>query len=150
MTTPTITVAAQHKIPALDRLPPGVGVIADEWVLKHESPEMLDLISRFLESQLVAPVPPLESVAVYYDVYCDAPFTIALYCLSPEMSFDKWYQWTGVLSQREREFKASLSSWERDLVTHRIEADYGSGPPGITDGEPSWFQEAKYWPKLSH
>ena len=135
---------------AFDRLPPGVNATVDEWVLKHETPEMLGLISRFVESQLAAPLPPLQSVAVYYDVYRDEPFTIAVHCQSPEMSVEETLQWIRILAQREGEFKASLPSWERDLMTHRIQADYDSGPPRIIGREPTWFQVAKYWPELSN
>lgn len=133
-----------------DRLPPGVNATVDEWVLKHETQEMLGLISRFVESQLVAPLPPLQSVAVYYDVYWDEPFTIAVHCQSPEMPVAETLQWIRILAQREGEFKASLPSWERDLMTHRIQADYDSDPPRIIDREPTWFQVAKYWPELSN
>ena len=144
------TTAANSKLyAAFDRLPPGITAEFDRWVVKHESPEMLDLLLRFATCQLIEPMPPLQAVAVYYDVYWEHPFTIALHCQAPEMPYDEWSRWNRVLSRRQAEFEAALTPRERDLLVHRIQAVYDSEPPRMIDAEPSWFQEAKYWPELS-
>lgn len=142
-------VSSAKIITAFDRLLTGVVAKVDPWVLEHESPEVLDLLLRFARSQLSEPLPPLQSVNVYYDVYWQEPFTIAFHCQASEISYDEWSQWNRVLSRREAKFAAKLTPRDRDLLTHRIQSIYDSDAPRMIDAEPSWFQEAKYWPELS-
>ncbi len=145
----TTNISRDKLVTAFDCLPAGVATKVDPWVLEHESPEVLDLLSRFAASQLSEPLPPLQSVAVYYDVYWQDPFSIAFHCQALDMSYAEWSQWNRVLSRREAEFASGLTLRDRELLTHRVQAIYDSDAPRMIDAEPSWFREAKYWPDLS-
>ena len=148
MTTATVAAVmpgadAARCIPALGRLPAGVTAAVDPWVLREETPAVLDFIARYAEALLAAPLPPLEAVIVLYPSYPDSPGLFYFYCLAPAgMDFEEELPWAALLCDREQEFADTLSDDEVALLDERIVLFYAPFfPAGFESGGlPTWFR----------
>ena len=135
---------------AFGRLPAHVVTDLDPWVIEHELPSTLDFIARYVDALLVDPLPPLQSVSVYYDHYADEPLLIAFHCEAPqELSPAEELAWGDTLSDREDRFDAALSDAEKAILRERLALSYIAIPPMIVGDEPIWFQHVRRWPEHS-
>ena len=132
-----------HGIPALGRLPAGVTAAIDPMVLRDETPAMRDFIARYADALLVAPLPPLDAVVIYYDPYPDAPNQVSFYFLAPAgMTFEEELEWADLLSDREQALADTLPDAEVEILEWHIDLSYSGFIPAalLSGGGPPWFR----------
>ena len=104
---------------------------------------MRDFIARYAEALLVEPLPPLDSVVIYYDPYPDAPNQVSFYLLAPAgMTFEEELEWADLLSDREQALMDTLSDAEVEILEWRIDLSYSGFIPAalVSGGGPPWFR----------
>ena len=137
--------AGKWRFTAFNRLPSGVSVTVDKWVIECEARETLALLDRYMAAQLVEPLPPLKAVLVHYPDPGDTPTVVQFCCQSPEVWYATEKAWDNVLAKRVQRFKKTLARDELEVVYQRLESRYQSHDPTYYGEEPHWYRQAKLW-----